>query len=135
MGYRQIDHTADLALEIWAGSEEQLLEEAARAVVALVTEDEAGTGDERRRIRLEALDPGDRLVRWLNEIVHLAVAEGFLVGSAEVSLDGPGGLRADLRGRARAFDGLRGEVKAVTYHGLRLDREGDRWRAVVVIDV
>ena len=30
-GHRQIEHTADLALEVWAPSEEELLEEAAQA--------------------------------------------------------------------------------------------------------
>jgi SHS2 domain-containing protein len=132
--YRQIEHTADLALEIEAEDEEALLREAARALVELLTEGAELDGAEERLVQLEALDAEDRLVRWLNEVLVLAAMDGFLAAEAEVQLDGDTGLRASIRGRV-APELLRGELKSVTYHDLLL-RHGPRGcRARVVIDV
>jgi SHS2 domain-containing protein len=133
-GWRALNHTADLALAVWADSEPALLAQAARALVSVMTED-ARPGPrrtyERRALTLEALDPEDRLVRWLNEVIYLAVSEGFLTREADVRLEGAG-LSADLAGERGT---VATELKSVTYHDLRLAADGDRWRARFVVDV
>lgn len=136
-GYRMIDHTADLALEVWAGDEPALLGQAASALIAILTED-AGPGEGERATRaaeIEGLDAEDRLVQWLNEVLYLAVVQGFLYEDAELSLAEGGGLRASIRGRAGAQDRIATELKSVTYHDLLLSIEPDRARARIVIDV
>lgn len=134
-GHRQIDHTADLALEIWADDESTLLIEAARAVVGILTEDaELPEATTIRMVELETLDAEDRLVQWLNEIIVLAVGESFICTGAELDLH-EDGLRAQLRGLPDAGDRVRTELKAATYHDLSLTRTADGVRARVVIDV
>lgn len=136
-GFRQIDHTADLALEVWAPAEVDLLVEAARAVVAILTEG-ADLGAEPAAtvpVSVAGIDREDRLVRWLNEILVLAVHEGFLLLDAAIELEGEGGLTALVRGRPGAREQVSTELKAVTYHDLRLEGDGRGWRARVVIDV
>lgn len=133
-GYRQIEHTADLGLEIWAESEEALLAEGARAVVEILTEGSSIAETSERAVELEAFDREDRLVRWLNEIIYLAVTMGFLPARVEVKLEA-GGLCARLFGEAGAQEKVRTELKSATYHGLELfEREG-RFEARVIIDV
>jgi SHS2 domain-containing protein len=133
-GHRQIDHTADLALEIWGPDEVAVLREAARAVVGIVTEQGAvGTG-ERRDVELEALDGADRLVRWINEILYLATVEEFVTADASVSLH-EGGLRATLVGEAKGRHLLRTEIKSATYHDLLLEQREGGIFARVVMDV
>lgn len=134
-GHRQLEHTADLALEIWADSEEALLAEGARALIEIMTEGEPQHGTEPRELELEALDPEDRLVRWLNEILVLAVAEGFLFTKLERLTLRDDGLSATVLGRSGGGDHVRAELKSVTYHDLLLAHEADGWRARVVIDV
>lgn len=79
--HRTLDHTADVRLEIRAPSEEALLAEAALALVEALTEGEAPPALEERAVRVESLDAEDRLVRWLNEVLYLAVIRGFLMAS------------------------------------------------------
>lgn len=134
-GHRQVDHTADLALELWAPSEEDLLIEAARAVVDIMTEGAAVGAEARRHVVLEPVDGEDRLVQWLNEIIYAAVVDGFLFAAAvRLTLAG-GRLEAELAGEAGAHDRIAGELKSATYHDLELGQEGGQWRARVVIDV
>lgn len=138
-GHRQLDHTADLALEIWAPTETELLLEGASALVRVITGgarlETAREGESRLEIQLRGIDREDRLVHWLNQIVGLAVHEGFLFTGADLTLQGDRDLVARVRGRAEARAQVVTEIKGVTYHDLRLAREGPGWRARVVVDV
>jgi SHS2 domain-containing protein len=134
-GYRQLDHTADLALEMWAPSEEDLLAAAAEAVTEIMTEGAELQATGQRTVVIDALDPADRLVQWMNDVVVAAVTEGFLYHSAAIELVGDTGLRAAVRGAPGAGGRVVTELKSVTYHDLELTRTGETWRARVVIDV
>ena len=135
-GHRQLDHTADLALELWGESEEEVLCAGAEGLIAIMTEKGEVADREQRPVRIEAIDPQDRLVQWLNEIIVAAVSGGFLFGSADIALEGQTGLSATMRGEPGAGDRVRVELKSVTYHDLELGSEPDgSWRARVVIDV
>ena len=133
-GHRQVEHTADLAFEIWAPTEEALLDEAARALTQVMTSGAPVEGAAERRLELSALDAEDRLVRWMNEILWLATGCGFLVCDAHVALS-ESNLTATLKGEERAGERIRSELKSVTYHDLELVVRPGRCRARVVIDV
>lgn len=133
-GYCQLDHTADLALSLWGASEEDVLVVGAQAVIEIMTEGApAGAATGTREITIDAVDPADRLVQWLNEIIVAAVTEGFLVREADIELTGDSGLRARLRGEPDRR--VLAELKSATYHGLVLGPVDGGWRAQVVIDV
>lgn len=134
-GWRQVEHTADLALALWAGDEARLLALGAQAVTALMTDGAPIEPRAALTVEIDGLDPEDRLVQWLNEIIYRATVEGFVLADAEIELDGPGGLRATLRGSAQARDRLQSEVKAATYHDLHIARDRRGCRTVVVLDV
>jgi len=132
-GHRSIDHTADLALEIWADDLPALLVEGARAVLEILTDHATLTAVAERTIELDAIDDEDCLVRWLNEVMWLALGEGFLLVDADLERTEVG-LRGRLRGSldARA---LVTEVKSATYHDLALVHGPTGVRAQVVLDV
>lgn len=133
-GYRQVDHTADLALEIWGPTEEAMLAAGARAVIDLVTQGAAIAPDAERTVHISGLDPEDRLVQWLNEVLVAAVVDGFLFADARIDLRGAD-LTAHVRGQAGAGALVVAEMKSATYHDLRLIRSPGGARAHVVIDV
>ena len=133
-GHCELEHPADLVLQFWAPSEHELLVEAAQALIEVLTDAARIVPDSVRRLDLEALDPEDRLVRWLNEVLLLATLEGFVLCDAEIELR-PGGLVATVRGQAEAHDLVRTELKCVTYHGLELGPQGERFVGQVTVDV
>lgn len=133
-GARQIEHTADLALEIWGPDEPAMLVAGAQAIVDILT-DGAQVGDiDTRRVKLEAIDAEDRLVRWLGEILYWACVEGFVVARAELEVTADG-LTGTAHGVQGAADLLKTEIKAATYHDLRVVRDSGGVRARVVLDV
>jgi SHS2 domain-containing protein len=132
-GHRAIDHTADLAFELWADDLPSLLAEAARAIVEILTDHATVPSTDRRSIELDAFDDEDRLVRWLNEVIWLALGEGFVVADAALESTETGlvGLAFGTLDPALVVT----EVKSATYHDLTLVRERDQLRARVVLDV
>ena len=134
MGYRMVEHTADLAMELEAPGEAELLALGARAMVTLLTGREAIEGSDQRRLELTSMDREDRLVQWLNEVLLLATVDGFVISAAELRLN-EGGLEALLTGRSEAWDLLEQELKSVTYHDLVLEQRAGGWFARIVIDV
>lgn len=127
--FRFVDHTAELELELEAATPEEILAEAARAFADLAT---GGEGEAAvREVDVEAADLSSLLPRFLDELVFLADAEGFVPELAEVRLDGTR-ARAVLRGRVGAVRPL---VKAATLHRAAFAPSDGGWSARVVLDV
>ena len=140
--HRALEHTADVGIEVEAPSLETLYAEAAIALCDTLTHREAVRTSIEREIAVEATDGELLLVDFLNEVLFLFDTEALVFSSAEVRLlrdsePSAVGLRATLGGER--YDGerhpLRSLVKAVTYHGLRVWRDGERWRARVLFDL
>ncbi len=134
LGFRQLDHTADLALEFWAPNEEALLCEGARALIQILTNGHQVHEDSEGPMVIDAMDSEDRLVQWLNEILYAATVEGFLFSSADLRLEN-GRLDANIRGQSGGRSLLATELKSVTYHELKLQHHEYGWYAHVVVDV
>lgn len=131
-GHRAIDHTADLAIEVWAPDEPALLEQALRALSEILMDGPPPAAPAcRRTMTLATLDAEDRMVRWLGELLYWATDEGFVATGAEVTLRADG-LDATVVGAALP---IANEIKAVTYHDLHVGGDGTGWRAQVVFDV
>ena len=143
MPHRLLDHTGDTAIEVSANTEEELMVESTRALSSVIIDTEAGEAPrlaQSRAIELEAEDGESLLVDFLNELIFFFDSEGFLGYDLEIdelSLGSPAVLRANVRGEK--FDPERQvfltEVKAATFHGVRIEREPAGLRAVVVLDL
>jgi SHS2 domain-containing protein len=129
--YEWRSHTAEIELAIEADSEEQVFIDALAAFSELVALGDSGAAAQ-HDVALEAADRASLLVEWLQELIFLADTESFIAERAdELHLEATS-ITATLLGRHAPFEPL---VKAATYHGLRFEREGNTWRARVVLDV
>ncbi len=131
MAYRFVEHTAELGLELEASSLEDLLAEAARAFAELV----AGSGSgapARHVVELEVIEERTIVADWLNELVYLADASGFVPRRLGSFARTRTQIRAEVLGYE---DEPRPLLKAVTYNDLELEDGHGGWRARVVLDV
>ena len=129
--YEWVEHTAELELRVEASSADGIFVEALRALAELMDAGEAGEAA-RHEVATSAPDRATLLVEWLNELVYLSEARGFVPERVARLELGETDLEASVVGRRAATRPL---VKAVTYHGLTLVEEDGRWRATVVLDV
>src|SRR5579859_1362124 len=103
---------------------------------ALVDDLSAVEPKERQEIRLKGDDRPFLLFDWLNELLYRFEAKHWLFSRFEVQVK-EDGLEAVAWGEPldRARHELAHEVKAITYHGLRCERDGDGWIAEVIVDI
>lgn len=140
---RSLEHTGDVGFEVAADDLAALFDGARRAVLAELMLRPPRTGRERRRLELEAVGLDRLLLRWLDELLFLVQTRGLVPTGGRLRLEpadaGGSSWRLEAELTLAPLDprahGWRGEVKAATYHGLELVRDGERWRARVVLDV
>ncbi len=131
-GHREVEHTADWELEVWAEGLGGLLSEAARGMYELMGVEISDSDRRPLRLELECEDREQLLVAFLNELLHLLDSEslafdGFLLKVDDSRLD------ARLEGGAVTSRGK--EIKAVTFHRLAVRDTGSRFETRIVFDV
>jgi len=146
--FRFVEHQADIAVELEAGDRKSLFRNGLEAVIALLTGVPDGEGWERTleeipkgkedifSIKGDGYDDEERLVNLLNELLNACQIDGWWpleVESVNFSYDDT--VRAwilGVRGQVNRY--FVREIKAATYHNLKIDT-GAIWRTKVVFDV
>ncbi len=135
--YETFDHTADLGLRVRAADLDTLFAEAALALTAALVEDPQAVRSERMaEITLAGDDREYLLFDWLKELLVRFETEHMLFGKFEVKVTA-NGITAKAWGEPldRSRHELCHEVKAITYHGLRVEQTSDGWLAEVIVDI
>ena len=131
-GFREVEHTADWALEVWAPSLEALLEQAARGMYALARTRLKPEPRVTRTFTLPFEDPETLLVDFLNELLYLEEVEGLGFDTFHLRLQN-GELKVQVEGAP--IEGMEKLIKAATFHNLRIEQRPEGWWATVVFDV
>ncbi len=138
MPYRLLDHTADLGLEIWAVTKEELFVEAAKAVYAEMLEDPSAV-EPRLKEEAELEEEGlEFLLReWLNWLIYKADVEKVLFSDFQVKELTDNKLAVELKGErfSPKRHKFKRALKSVTYHNLCVKEEPWGWVATVIIDI
>ena len=130
MGYEELEHTADVSLRAWGATLAELFCSAAQGMFALMGAQPPAEVE--REVQVAASDLETLLVDWLSELLYLNEVHGELYSSFEVSLRPGWQLAGRACGRRRAISG--DKVKAVTYHGLRVEALDGGFSATIVFD-
>ncbi len=137
MTWEHFEHTADLGLRVRAPDLPTLLAEAGRGLFAMLVDnlDDVRPTD-RVEIEVAGSDPEYLLFDWLAELLAIFDTRRLLLSRFEVRVD-PSGARATAWGEP--IDPRRHhmahEVKAITYHGLKVEHHDDGWQAEVIVDI
>lgn len=137
MTFETFEHTADLGLRIRAADLPTLFVDAARGLFALIVVNvNTVRAAEPFTILLAAESTDLLLFDWLSELLVAYETRHLLFSRFEVDLNDDG-LRATAWGEPldRARHVLDHEVKAITYHGLKVERAGNAWLAEVIVDI
>jgi protein archease len=137
--YRFFDHMADVGISIEADSLADLFETAGLGLMAWIGAEPSTTSTLTYEIELGSDDLESLLVRWLQELLyHFQHRHVYFVGveRLDVNINHPS-LAASVVGKIwkEAHHSDYQEVKAVTYHKLKIEHNTESWRASVILDI
>lgn len=135
--HETFDHTADLGLRVRAADLNTLFAEAGEALFAAMVDDlEDVRPLSEQTVELAGTDREFLLFDWLRELLYRFDAEKWVFCRFAVTVR-PDGLTATVTGEPLdpARHRLSHEVKAITYHELRVEQLDGEWLAEVIVDI
>jgi len=134
--FELLEHTADIGIAVRAASLEGFFLAAAEGLRSVLTA--ARCSEELSfDIELTRYDVEELLVAWLQEILYLLETKHFLPATFTLREVSSCHLKATLNGSRfdPARHALEREVKAVTYHRLRVACINGMWQADIYLDL
>jgi SHS2 domain-containing protein len=140
--YEIFEHTADFGIRARAETLDALFVEAAKGLFSIML----ANPDSVRAIvevpfRVDSDDAEGLLHGWLGELLYMFTARRLALTDFSVRIDGSPPIFSGLIGSARGepIDPSRHEidveVKAITWHGLKIEQDAGGWMAEVIVDV
>jgi SHS2 domain-containing protein len=131
-----IEHTADVGIVARGETVEDVFLAAAEGMLSFIIRPDEVRPAETRRRTVEADDRAGLLAAWLNDLILLLNADGFVAGGAAILECSETRMVADVRGEPvdPTRHHFRLDVKAATYHQLAVNRTNG-WEARVIFDV
>ena len=132
-----LNHTADIGLTIYGEDLEALFQHAGEGLFHIITDLRKVKPRLEKRVKLKRESLDRLLVDWLSELLYLHDVDHLLFGEFAVESAGEDGLRATVRGEPfqEGIHVIKTEVKAVTYHQIRVERMNAGWRARIIFDL
>ncbi len=136
--YTIIEHTADIGIRVKGRDMRELFRKSAQAVFSIMAHQEKVKVSGRRsfEIGLKAANAEELLVSWLNELLSLAAAKQVIFTDFRLHELTERKLNAQAIGESAENYRMKTEVKAATYHDLKIKKlPGRGWEAEVILDV
>jgi SHS2 domain-containing protein len=135
--FRQIDHTADLAIEVTAHDLPSLFSVAGEALYSLIADLSTIEPRDEILISVKAEQPDELLHAWLRELLGAFNVQGFVGKQCEITELTLGRAAGKIKGEKLdlARHRFHTEIKGVTYHDFTVWQVSDEWHARIIFDV
>jgi SHS2 domain-containing protein len=133
--WSELDHTADVAIEVAGATEEEAYARAALALAQLQAGGGPLTQSVERTLEPAGHDRVSQLVALVRDVLALFYDERLLLAAIDVRLGPPFAAIGWFCRWDPARHGEGTDVKAVTYGGAALEPHGDGWRARLIFDI
>ncbi|MBR1888841.1 MAG: archease [Candidatus Methanomethylophilus sp.] len=122
--YEVLDHTADLMIKGYGSTLEECYANLAYGMFDQTVDLRDVAPTETREVDVTGFDDEDALYSFLSELLFIEAYENIILKEFEVNIDG---LHITCTARGELLDRskmrIRGEIKAVTFHMMDIDRE------------
>lgn len=134
--YASTEHTADIGLVAYGETLKDVFANAAYGMFDLMVDVSHTPEAERVDVRAEADDTPGLLVAFLNELLFIFETRSLVLARFEIGeWDGMTRLTARAWGSPLAEQELREQIKAATYHDMRVEKTDEGYEAAVLFDV
>lgn len=136
MGYKYIDHTADLGIEIIGTTLEEVFIHTARAIFNTQINGKILT-KEALDFEIKSSSLEELFIDWCRELLFNFSLKGFIPKIYKIKISNENSLIAQLRGDK--FDkerhSIKLEIKNPTYHNLSIKKINNQYYATIIFDV
>lgn len=135
--YELIEHTADIGIRVKAKDLKALFENTALAMFDIMAEKREPKVKKRREIKIgqRADNLEELFVNWLNELLSLSATKELIFSGFRINKVDKNALDAVAIGESIKNYKVNTEIKAATYHQLKLEQAKSGWQAEVIFDV
>ena len=132
-----IDHTADIGIVVHGADIKQVFANAALGLFNLMADLDNLKEDTKREIKLSAEDVEVLLIEWLNELIYISEVEHIIFKKFEIDELSNTNLKATCFGEKikPGQHRLKREIKAATYHMLRINKENGSYKVQIIFDI
>ena len=130
--------TADVAFEAYGRDLNELFANAALAMFEVMLNTAKVKPKVERKVEVKADDLQGLLFEWLNELLFYYGSENLAFSEFEVKVDEEN-FKVEALCRGEEIDPERHEtkteVKAATYHKMKIEKSDGKWKAQVILDI
>ena len=135
--FEVIDHTADIGIIAYGADIKQVFANAALGLFSLMADLNDLKEDVQRDVKLSAEDEEVLLIEWLNELIYIFDVEHIIFKRFEIDKLSGNQIKARCFGENLKPEQhkLKREIKAATYHMLRISKEDGNYTVQVIFDI
>lgn len=132
-----LEHTADIGIRVKARDLAGLFKAAGLAIFALSAEKLPTRDKEKHKLLVaqKATSIEELFVNWLNELLSLSAVEGLIFEDIQINKIEQNIVEAVALGSDIKNYKVNTEIKAATYHQLKVEKNASGWIAEVIFDV
>ena len=132
-----LEHPADIGFRAYGKTREELFANAAVAMLSIACELDDVAPCSEYALSATGADEESLLVGWLSEVLYWFDGKRIALREFRVTHLDAASIRCAARGEPRDAQRHRPKliVKAVTWHQLRIARDGNGWLAEVYLDI
>jgi SHS2 domain-containing protein len=135
--FEVIDHTADIGIVAYGATIKQVFANAARGLFNLMADLDDFKEGLQRELELSAEDVEVLLIEWLNELIYIFDVEHIIFKKFEIEKLTSTQIKARCFGEKMkpGQHKLKREIKAATYHMLKISKEDGTYKVQVIFDI
>lgn len=134
-GYRFIDHPSDVGMSVSGVTLAELFINAAKGMLSVISEPAQKRKNLSKKMHLEEDSPEELLHSYLSEILWFIFNERFFPINIVIPQINENTLDVTFEGMRLSDEEINCEVKAVTYHQLKIINNGKTWSTKLIFDV
>ena len=133
MKYKILEHIADVKVRAFGKTKEELFLNAMRGMVEILKPKILKEKSETRKIKIESVDINALLVDFLSEVLYLIQTNKEVYNNVKFTKFSDTELEGELT--SNKIESFGEDIKAVTYHGLKIEKKNNLYEATVLFDI
>jgi SHS2 domain-containing protein len=136
MKYKYLEHTADAKFRAFGKDVDEVFVNSALAMFNILGETDKVKVTKTKKIKIKARNYERLLYEFLEELLFLLYTEDFFLSKVkEVKISEDFSLKATVVGDNYKNYDLKGDIKAVTYSDMKIEKTKKGYEATVVVDI